>query len=211
MALISFFAGEGTNINDLSGSGLGFYGSGGYGNSVSVGQYQDNTYITNSTGTALNAVKVDNVKWVHSASGEIAGGDTRVLRGIPNYLATLNIRFTHTSPVKTQNAQLRIFDRSNIDNPASGVVTKVAVLVHPWDTATPLGSGSTAWSTPGGSGSVVNFGDFPSAVSPGSGGFSPNGPNTTDVRHDWYCGISAMPDSIGSKTQYALYASLEYL
>lgn len=211
MALISFLAGEGYNINDLSGSGLGFYGYGGPGTSVQVGQYQDNTYITNATGTAANPIKVDNIKWVDNASGQIPGGEIRALRGIPNYLATLNIRFTHTSAVKTQNAQLRIFDRANIDNPAVGVVTKVAVLVHPWDTATPLGSGSLTWATPGGSGSIVNFGDFPAAISPGASGLSPNGVNTVDTQHDWYIALSAMPDSIGSKSQYGLYVSLEFL
>ena len=31
------------------------------------------------------------------------------------------------------------------------------------------------------------------------------------TRHDWYLAISASPDSIGSKTQYGLYFTLEYL
>jgi hypothetical protein len=210
MALIEFFSGEGTDINNLSGSGLGFYGAGGYGTSVAVGHYQDTTYITNSTGTATDAIKVDNVKWVHNASGQIAGGEIRALRDIPNYLATLNIRFTNSTPVKVQNAQLRIFDRVNIDNPAVGVLTKVAVLVHPWDTTSPAGSGSITWGTPGGSGSVVNFSDFPSAISPGSGGFSVSGSDTTDTRHDFYTAISSLPDSVGSKL-YGLYFSLEFL
>jgi len=30
-------------------------------------------------------------------------------------------------------------------------------------------------------------------------------------RHDWYVALSASPDSIGSKTQYGLYFTLEYL
>ena len=210
MALISFLAGEGYAINDLSGSGLGFYGLGGYGTSVQVGQYQDNTYITNSTGTATDAIKVDNIKWMDAASGQIPGGEVRLLTAIPNYLATLNIRFTHTAPVKTQNAQLRIFDRANIDNPAVGVVTKVAVLVHPWDTASPAGSGSLTWATPGGSGSVINMSSFPAAISPGSGGLSPSGSNTMDTTHDWYVALSAFPDSIGSKL-FALYFALEFL
>jgi hypothetical protein len=210
MALISFFAGENDAINDLSGSGLGFYGSGGYAASVQVGQHADTCYITNSTGTASNAIKVDHIKWVDNASGQLAGGEIRALRNIPNKLANLEVRFTHSTPVKTQNAQLRIFDRTNIDNPAVGVLTKVAVLVHPWDTNSPVGSGSLSWHTPGGSGSVVNIGDFPAAISPGSGGWSPQGANTTDTTHSWFFGISSMPDSIGSKN-YALYFSLEFL
>ncbi len=211
MATISFLAGEGYAVNDLSGSGLGFYGYGGYNTSVQVGQFQDNTYITNANGTATNAIKVDNVKWVDNASGQLPGGEIRALRGIPNYLATLNIRFTHTSAVKTQNPQLRIFDRTNIDNPAVDVVTKIATIIHPWDTATPLGSGSLTWDTPGGSGSIINIGNFASAISPGASGLSPNGANTQATQHDWYFAISAMPVTIGAKTAYSLSFSCEFL
>ena len=49
MALISFLAGEDDTINDLAGSGLGFYGAAGFGASVQVGQYQGRTFITNSS------------------------------------------------------------------------------------------------------------------------------------------------------------------
>jgi len=32
-----------------------------------------------------------------------------------------------------------------------------------------------------------------------------------DIRHDWYVALSATPESIGSKTEYGLYFTLEYL
>lgn len=214
MAQINFLAGQNTTIFDLAGSGLGFYGAGGFGASVQVGQFQDNTYITDPTG-AINGPKADNVKWVDQASGQIPVGDTRLLQQIPNQLATLNIRFSNANPVKTQNIQVRIFDRNNIDAPASGVTTKVAELVHPWITQTPNGSGSTQWYNLGGSGGVINGRTYDPPLqltnSPGSGGWSPNGPATVDYQHDWALCISGSPDSIGSKTQYALYISLEYL
>jgi hypothetical protein len=47
--------------------------------------------------------------------------------------------------------------------------------------------------------------------SPGMSGLRPSGADTVSTQHDWYVGISAMPDSVGSKTQYGLYTSLEYL
>jgi len=47
--------------------------------------------------------------------------------------------------------------------------------------------------------------------SPGTSGLRPSGANTLDARHDWYVAISASPDSIGSKTLYGLYISLEFL
>lgn len=214
MAQINFIAYYQNAINDLAGSGLGFYGSAGFGSSVNVGSYQDNTFVTDSTG-ALQGPKANNVKYVHPNSGDLGGGDVRVLQGITNQLATLNISFTNASAVKTQNISVRIFDRTNINNPASGVTTKVAEVVHPWSTATPLGSGGTTWSTLGGSGGTINGVTYDNPLtllnSPGTSGLCPSGSNTTDTQHDWYILLSASPDSIGSKTSYGLYVSLEYL
>jgi hypothetical protein len=53
----------------------------------------------------------------------------------------LGIRFGHTTAVKTQNCQLRIYDRTNINYPASGVNTKVAEVVN-WNGANPVSQGS---------------------------------------------------------------------
>lgn len=208
-AQIGFLAGSDFSINDLSGSGLGFYGDAGFGASVRVGEWQGRTFITNGNGTSQGP-EVDNIKYLNAGSGIIGqAGSGVALTCIPNYLATLNVRFTYDTAVKTQNVQLRIYDRSNPNNPASGVTTKVAELIHPSLTQANNGSGDTTWNTPGGSGSTVSL-----APSPGvSGLYAGNGNNGlwTDAQHDWYLAISASPDSIGSKTQYGLYVSLEFL
>lgn len=213
MATISFYAGQ-VAIANLNGSGLGFYGSS-FGASVAVASYQDKTYITNSTGS-IQGAEVWNTKYVHPNSGNLAGTVVN-LSGIPNYQASLNIQFSHTSAVKTQNAEFRIYDRSGINNPASGVTCKVAEIIHTNVAQDITGSGDGTWvgesinpqtstQTVGGSGIVV-----PLVASPGRSGFRPNGANTTDVYHDWYLCISASPDSIGSKTLFGGYVSLEYL
>lgn len=206
MATLSFIAGGGGfAINNLSGSGLGFYGSG-FGNSVNVASYQDTTFITDATGTSQGP-QVNNVKYQNIGSGIVNSASSGIkLTAIPNYLATLNIRFTHTSAVKTQNAKLYIYDRSSINNPASGVTTKVAQIIHPDIIQNNNGSGDGTWQTPTGSSVVMNF-----VASPGPSGLSINGSQTTDLQHDWYAAISASPDSIGSKTLYGLYFQLEYL
>ena len=49
MASIDFYAGT-TAINNLSGSGLGFFG-GSFGQSVELNQWQGTTFITNGNGT----------------------------------------------------------------------------------------------------------------------------------------------------------------
>lgn len=202
---IQFFAGENFAIENLSGSGLGFYGTGGFGASVPVGQYQDNTFITNGAGSSQGP-KVDNVKYIHPNSGQLAGSDNRNLLAIPNYLATLNVRFTNDTAVKTQNVTFRIYDRSDITKAASGVTTKTAEIIHPWTASSPNGSGDTSWHTPAGSSVVMDL-----VASPGTSGLSPNGTQTSDTQHDWYVAISASPDSIGAKTQFGGYVALEYL
>ena len=64
MASISFFAGS-TAINNLSGSGLGFFG-GSFGQSVQLNSWQDTTFITDGNGQVPDAVH----KCDHSARHE---------------------------------------------------------------------------------------------------------------------------------------------
>jgi hypothetical protein len=203
MATISFFA-DGFNLN---GSGLGFYGDS-FGQSVDVGEYQDTTFITNGAGT-VQGEQVNNVKYLNEYSGAIASATAGTgLLFIPNYLATLNVRFEHGTPVKVQNVKVRVYDRVNINNAASGVTSKVAELIHPSTLQTVAGSGDTEWHSPNGSSVILDL-----APSPGiSGIYAGNGSNSTraDTRHDHYLAISQSPNSIGSKLS-ALHVSLEYL
>ena len=236
MATLGFYAGN-TSISNLSGSGLGFYGSS-FGTSVAVGSFQDTTFITSADGTTQGTA-ASNVKYLNDGSGIISTATAGTgLKFIPNDKATLNIRFTHATAVKTQNASVRIFDRNSADNPASGVTTRVADLIHTSSLLTVPGSGDEYWwgsasndgtdargtfqgspnpdqrlaagsYTVGGSGIIVPISDSPGA----SGNYAHNGTGSehTATQHDWYLAISASPDSIGSKTQYGLYVTLEYL
>jgi len=213
MATINFYintTGFDYDLN-LSGSGLGFFGDSGFGSSVQVGSYQGTTFVTDGTGSKLGP-QGQNVKFLNAASGILgAAGSGIGLRAIPNYQSSLNVRFTHTSAVKAQNCELRIYDRSSINNAASGVTTKAAEIIHPALLQTTTGSGDESWSTPAGSAVVVNF-----ASSPGvSGLFAGDGTSAVstrpDVQHDWFAALSSSPDSIGAKTQYGLYFALEYI
>lgn len=207
MAEIKFFApGTDSQIYNLNGSGVGFYGTG-FGNSVAVASYQETTFITNSNGTA-EGPQIHNIMWLAEDSGVIDSAAAGVpLTKIPNNLATLNVRFEHTSAVKTQNTKLRIFDRVSIDNAASGVLTQVCEIIHPDPVQNDNGSGDTTWhefdATTGGV-------EIDLVASPGESGLRPNGPNTSDDRHDYYVAISASPSSIGAKT-FAMYVELEYV
>jgi len=206
MASISFYAGEDFNIYDVSASGLGFFG-GGFGISIPVGTgYNTRTFITNSVGT-IEGPEVDNVRYV-SSTGAVLGqtGVPILLTQIPNYLSTLNVRFTHSTGVRTMNSEFRIFDRSNINNPPSGVTCKIAEIIHPATTQTNVGSGDATWVLGSGSGSKLSLVD-----SPGTSGLSPSGISTIDSRHDWYVAITVSPDTIGAHTNFGAYVSCEYL
>jgi len=250
MATITFHANdldlgvgsEGTLIKHTGGSGLGFFG-GGFGISVPVGQRQDTTYITNADGT-YNDGRIQNTKYMTNTTTSFNGGSAVNNNTLPNRYAPLNIRFTHEEPVKVQNCKLRIFNRTNINQPAVGVTTYVYENRHPYpktqasdDTAFSLDSrGETnhEWfdyqpavtpedmsfsSSPGTSGLNTVSNDpivtqYPNRTGPDGNSLawgSKSGALLRDTRHDWYVSLSAEPDSIGSKTEYGLYFTLEYL
>lgn len=227
-------------ISHTDGSGLGFFG-GGFGLSVPVDQYQDSTFVTNANGTSsginVSNTKYTSISGISRNNVAIETGTS----GCPNYYAPLNIRFSHDSGVRVQNCKLRIFDRNDITKHASGVTTQVLELRHPHPVPSyNAGSGSLAFrgsenyswhefdptegtistdaevtftSSPGVSGTNTSSADtLPSVAADGYYNWISNsGAALSDYRHDWYVALSASPDSIGSKTNYGLYFTLEYL
>jgi hypothetical protein len=224
-----------TLIDHTSASGLGFFG-GGFGISVPVGQYQDSTYVTNSNGTSSGII-VNNTKYSSVSGLSFNAGTETGNSGVPNFYAPLNIRFTHTEAVRVQNCKLRIFDRQDISKQASGVTTQVFEVRHPHPIAahnsqsgalTHRGNDDFGWyefdpletmtdltftPSPGHSGLNTTAAEtLPSGLADGSINWLTNAGTAHDsVRHDWYVALTAKPDSIGSKTDYGLYFTLEYL
>ena len=221
---------------DHASSGIGFFG-GDFGLSVPVDSFQDTTFVTNSDGTT-QAQKLNNTKYAsvsgvkHNTQNEIDN------ESMPNYYAPLNIRFEHNEAVRVKNCQLRIFDRSDITKNASGVTTAVYEVRHPNDTegaSTALkhrgnGEGSHGWTnflhvdgtdntvtplsfteSPGVSGINGNTSDGTANTLNGIAGATTEGSAHQAKRHDWYAALSASPDAIGSKTDFGLYFTVEYL
>lgn len=220
-----------TLIPHTAGSGLGFYGAG-FGVSVPIGSQQSKTYITDASGVTQAAELNNNAmstvgSSVTPGSTSINGGSPISTSGVPNYQAPLNIRFTHDETVAVQNCKLRIFDRNNIDNPASGVTTYVYEVRHPSIVQTIGGLSHRGRSThdwveynsvdevvdmaftnsPGISGLNTSSSDTNSAL----GYTTQEGASHRSLQHDWYVSISSEPETVGSKTNYGLYFSLEYL
>lgn len=215
-AAFSFHAGEDFDIEDITASGLGFFGDGGFGATIPVGSWNGRTFITDASGTTQGP-EVDNSKFVN-LTGVILGqeGSGIQLNQVPNYLATLKLRFTYDTPIQTANGYVRVYDRNNEENPASGITTALYEVSH-IDTnqtatgsggpGTPIVSGAHAWTVC--SGGVAHTG-MAITDSPGESGLRPSGASTVDDTHDWFLLISASPDSIGAKTQWGLLAYTEY-
>lgn len=149
-------------LETLSGSGLAFYGATA-GSSVQIGSYQGTSYVASSDGTTYKD-ETNNIKYLSSTFpsgqcniGGAFGTATNIgLSGIKTMQGTLGIEFGHTTAVKAQNCQLRIYDRGNINFPASGVNTKVAEIVNhngasfssqgaTGSTSAAVGSGDCLW------------------------------------------------------------------
>lgn len=243
MAEIKFYANvlgstNSTLIQHTLGSGLGFYGST-HGVSVPVGSQQRTTYVTNADGT-VEGTQLNNTAMSTSGTASskgtvsINGNEPITLDNLPNFLCPLNLRFEHSTPVRVQNCKLRIFDRNNIDRPASGVTTWVFESRHPSNLQTVgslsfrankdnTASAGFVWKefdpTPG------QYDELALTSSPGVSGLntdtsdtvtdlgytSRSGISLESVRHDWYVALSSEPESIGSKTNYGLYFTVEYL
>jgi hypothetical protein len=206
-AAINFLSGN-SIIQSLSGSGLAFFGSAGFGASVKVGNWNQRTFI--SDGNGINqGPECWNNQYLNIGSGIIGQvGSGVALTAIPNAQATLNINFTNPTPVHTQNGVVQIYDRVNTNNLPSGVTCMLANIIHPDPSQSNDGSGSTTWQNVGGSGSVLAL-----PPSPGpSGLYAGNGSNGNwqATEHDWYVLVSASPNSIGAK-QFGLYAYVEFL
>ena len=249
--LASHFDADPTLIENSAGSGLGFFGAG-FGLSVPVGQYQQQTYVTNANGTS-SGVQSTNTRYSSTeadaggmpGSGMFAGNDSTFIgnSGLPNHMAPLNIRFEHNTDdagVKVQNCKLSIFDRASINNHASGVTTKVYEVRRPHPVKNGFAAGQGALKLRGDVGDHkwntwdheedASVADMNFTPSPGPSGLntssddpiaeteatyrnwiSKSGEACRAKRHDWYVAISASPNEIGSKTDFGMYFTVEYL
>ena len=194
-----------TDVSLGTGEALGFFGSDSFGSSLSLNEYNGRTFVTSTDG-GTEYEECDNCKKV-SESGVVIGqsGPGINLVNLPNYLATVNVRFTHPQAVLVQNARLIAFDGVDQGVAPSGLDVYGAEIIHTSRLQTDTGVGDTSWLKLVGSGVQLNLVD-----SPGTSGLSPLGPATTDIRHDWYVALSVSPTTPGDKT-FNFRVDLEYI
>jgi len=201
MATLSLFVGEDQLL--VLPSGIGFYGPGGFNKPISIGLFNERTFVTNASGNTQgfegnNNKFFDAPGWGTSpsaVSGVIHGqsGSGIALISLPDRLATLNARFEHTTAVQVQNPKFIVFDGDDIANDPSGLVAFTAEVRHNSDLQLPNGLGDTIWQDTKGS-TVLDL-----ISSPGTLGKRPNGSLTTDIRHDWYIAVSIQPTTPNDK------------
>ncbi len=204
MSVIDMYIAE-TDVKIDIGEALGFYGFAGFGSSLSLGETNGRTFVTDTTG-AVSKEECDNCRR-SSSSGVIVGqtGSGINLLNLPNYLTTINLRFTHPTAVLIQNARLVAFDGTALENAPTGLSIYGAETIHTSRLQTDTGIGDSAWTLMQGSGLQLDL-----VSSPGTSGISPLGPATTSIRHDWYVALSAIPTTPGDKT-FGFRADLEYI
>ncbi len=188
-----------------TGEALGFFGPGGFGDPLSLNEFNGRTFSTTVNGST-GYEECDNCRRI-SSSGVVIGqtGDGINIRNLPNYLATVNLRFTHPQAVLVQNARFIAFDGTNIITPPTGLDVYGAEIIHTSRFQTDVGTGDTAWIQMQGSGQQLNL-----VNSPGTSGISPIGPATLDTRHDWYVALSVTPTTPSDKS-FSLRVDLEYV
>ena len=197
MAEIKMYIAE-TDVSINTGQALGFFGPAGFGDPLSIDEFNGRTFVTDVDGST-EFVECDNCRKI-SSSGVVIGqtGTGINIRNLPNYLSTVNLRFTHPQAVLVQNAQL-------IAVVPTGLGVYGAEIIHTSRLQTEEGVGDTSWAAMGGSGQILNLVD-----SPATSGLSPFGPASIDTRHDWYIALSAFPTLPGDK-EFTFQADLEYI
>lgn len=173
---------------------LGFFGAN-FGFSIRVGEFNNTSFVTNDDGT-VNYGQVPNIRYYNTSGAYVASELTPTeLRNIDNSEATLEIRLTTDSAVRTQNTSFRAFDRSNIDNDPSGVTVYAAEIRK--HSPSVYGSGDANWTQIHGSGSVLHLQDRTN--------------ETPSSVQNFYIAVTVSPNSIGEKTNLGFYFESEFL
>lgn len=123
-------------IDHNEGSGIGFFGQG-YGYPIALGKFNESTWVTNEDGTGTATIQLNNTRFLTQGTSNVQGtvdvneGNEINLSNLPNYLATLNIRFVNDAAVVASSPKLVIYDRNSISNHAVDVTTYCYEVRHP--------------------------------------------------------------------------------
>lgn len=187
---------------------IGFFGAGGPGGvpfAVVVDQYQDLTFITNTSGVNLGnppfgvpgSGKLNNFKFQTTTTANVSGVAGVQLTDIPQNSGTILIRLIPSgSPapeVQTQNAIVRtvaLNASSGVDD-VTDIVTGVKVqMFEP--------AADSSWTQTAGVGALDNR-------------LFLQDHNDADTVHDFFVAISVSPEAVGERDNFGTFAVIEFL
>jgi len=155
----------------------------------------------NSIETVFTTVSSSSQKRVSSRQS-----DTIELRKLPNYLSTLNVRFTSSSNVNVTNGLFEILSTDGTTSP-SGIDFKMAEIIHPSTSKSVIGSGDASWQDLPSATGVSSDTKLSVTDNPGVSGLTFG---VSSNRHDWFVAISKKDVDIGVK-DFTIKFTVDYL
>jgi hypothetical protein len=166
-----------------------FAGSGGFDDPITVGEYNDTTHVESSVGANDSSGNTPNNNKFISASGGTGGdseadwGDgTEDIDQITDAECALELNFAHGSAVAVSSHIFYAYDGSTTTEVPTGITFYCAE------------SGDANFTNAEGSGAALSIADSGSATS-----------------HDFYIMLTASPESVGEKTDFAVRSELTYV
>lgn len=157
---------------------LSFFGSGGYGSPIQVGQYQDSMHIRASAGDNSDACPpphLVNIKYISDTEASVNGGAPVPLTSIQD-TKLLRISVISQTQITIIGTRLYAFDGVNVNNPPTNVVVRA------------FKSGNSQWKNIGGRGNALSLGTS----------------TTPATTHHFFFGISISPIATGADLTFVL-------
>lgn len=168
--------GSGWNFTVGTTNVIGFYGSGGYGSPIQVGQYNDAMHVRTSTSDDTDACSpphLTNLKYISDTEVSINGGAPVALTSLSQENC-LQITVASDTNVAIIGSRLYAYDGSNVDNAPANITFKTVKL------------GNTTWSQPHGRVNAMSCGTS----------------TTPATTHTFYIGQSLAPTATGASTLF---------
>lgn len=198
MATITYeaYIGAGPAWADIGANTIVFTGTGGVGNPIDVGSYQEETHLgSGDPGTdQCGANHVPNVKWISSTQFD-SGSGTETLSDVnlTDVECTMRVHFNHTSSVVVSAARLFSY------NPG-GAETAEGLNCHLQ--AFEAQEGGTTWT-------LIND-DSGNIGGDNAGERLTLATKTTALDHYWYIALSLSPETVGNIDQIDLKVYITY-
>ena len=162
---------------------VSFYGAA-FNDAIEVSSYQDSSHVENSANSEIcSTAHLMNTKYIAAGSVDLNAGDGGALgAAMPtDEGCPLLILFGDASSVVTTNTTFWAYDNATDSAVPTGVTFQC------------FEGGNATWTNAEGSGAAMGVAD-----------------DTTAATHMYYLGLSASPESVGVKTDFALKFQLTY-